>query len=78
MTGLEDYREHRKLNLHCYECGADLEEADFEWYDENPYCIECYDEIVLDEDLEQQVSGSYLEPDNICQTDNHGITSYAD
>ena len=53
MTGLEDYREHRKLNLHCYECGADLEEADCEWYDENPYCIECYDEIVLDEDLEE-------------------------
>ena len=53
MTGVEDYREHRKLNLRCYECGADLEVADFEWYDENPYCIECYDEIVLDEDLEE-------------------------
>ena len=53
MTGLEDYREHRKLNLNCYECGEDLYEDDFEWYDENPYCIECYDEIVLDEDLEE-------------------------
>ena len=69
MTGLEDYREHRKLNLRCYECGADLEDIDFDWYDENPYCIECYDEIVLDEDLEQLVSGSYLEPENICSVD---------
>ena len=56
MTGLEDYREHRKPNPHCYKCGADLDEAYFEWHDENLYCSECYDEIVLDEDCEDDNS----------------------
>ena len=52
---------------------------DSEYYDEYDDEYDDEDDDILDEDLEEQrFSGSYLEPDRICQTDNHGITCYAD
>ena len=50
-------------------CDYDYDYDDSESYEYDEEEEDCEDDDILDEDLEQLVSGSYLEPENICSVD---------
>ena len=57
----------RNINQAWQDDHCDYDDSESYEYDEEEE--DCEEDDILDEDLEQQVSGSFLEPENICYTD---------